>query len=164
MTLAMRTDVIDQALDMALHPASDCLVSIASASMILCLAQSPKAHSYIVRKEVVEKMLKMCELKHKMINEQSSQSHQGKKENPMAVIALKYVILPDSFLFFAPPQPTHPPTHPLPSPPHTQYTHVIFDPRVASDSLMRLYNKDRERTEHCLNNTDVNIDRKYNTE
>lgn len=98
MPLAKRTDVIDQALDMALHPASDCLVSIASASMILCLSQSPEAHSYIVRKEVIEKMLEMCEQKHKIINEQSSQSHQGKKENPMAVIALKYVTNPLLFL------------------------------------------------------------------
>ena len=88
----MRADVIDQALNMALHPALDCFVSIASASMILCLTQSPKAHTYIIRKEVMEKMLEMCELKHKMINEQLSQSHQGRKESLMAVNALKYVI------------------------------------------------------------------------
>ena len=101
--LSMRTDVIDQTLGIALHPAYDSKTAIVSASMILCLVQSPEAHVYIARKEVVENMLEMCELKHKMVDEPSSQSQQGEKEDPMAVNALKYVTL--SLLSSPPPTP-----------------------------------------------------------
>ena len=94
MPLAMRTDVIDQTLAIAVHPAYDCKTAIVSASMILCLAQSLEAHTYIARKEVIENMLQMCELKQKIVSEQLSQSYQGEKEDPMAVNALKYVIIP----------------------------------------------------------------------
>jgi hypothetical protein len=87
----MRTDVVDQTLAIAMHPSYDCKTAIVSASMILCLAQSPGAHAYIAKKEVIESMLKICELKQKMVSEQqSSGSFQGEKEDPMAVNALKY--------------------------------------------------------------------------
>ena len=99
----MRTDVIDQTLAIAMHPAYDCKTAIVSASMILCLAQSPGAHAYIARKEVIENMLQMCELKQKTVSDQqSSKSYQGEKEVPMAVNALKYeniIILLLSFFF-----------------------------------------------------------------
>ena len=84
----MRADVIEQALAIAMHPDSDCDTAIVSASMILGISQSPETHVYIIRKEVMEKMFEMCELKCKTISEQS---HQRKKEDPMAATALKYV-------------------------------------------------------------------------
>ena len=86
--LAMRTDVIDQTLAIAMHPAYDCKTAIVSVSMILCLAQSPGTHAYIGRKEVVEHLLQMCEMKEKIVSEQQP-SKQGEKEDPMAVNALK---------------------------------------------------------------------------
>ena len=89
--LAMKTDVIDQVLAIALHPAYGCKMAYVSASILLNLSQSTKAHTYIVRREVVEKMLEMCELKERMVSEQSSQSRQGEKDDPIAVNALKYV-------------------------------------------------------------------------
>ena len=97
MPLAMRTDVIDQTLAIAMHPAYDCKTAIVSMSMILCLAQSPEAHTYIARKEIVENVVEMCEQKQKIVSEQSSdssQSQQRKKEDPMVVNALKYVTIP----------------------------------------------------------------------
>ena len=86
MPLAKRTDIIDQILAMALHPASDCDTAIMTASIILNIAQSPEAHTYVAWKEVMEKMLETCELKQKMLNELSQQ---GKKEDPMNINALK---------------------------------------------------------------------------
>jgi hypothetical protein len=94
--LAMKTDVIDQILAIALHPAYGCTMAYVSASIFLNLTQSPEAHTYIVRREVIEKLFEMCELKHKMVSEQTSRSRQGEKDDPIAVIALKYV------LFFLP--------------------------------------------------------------
>jgi hypothetical protein len=62
--LAKRTDVVDQILAMALHPAyADCKTAIESVETILNLTQSPEIHAYIIRKEVLEKVLKICELK-----------------------------------------------------------------------------------------------------
>lgn len=97
----MRADVVDQTLAIAMHPAYDCKTAIVSASMILCLTQSPGVHAYIAQKEVIENMLKMCELKQKMISEQqSSKSFRGEKEDTMAVNALKYNNNPSPLLFF----------------------------------------------------------------
>ena len=84
----MRTDVTDQILGIAMHPAYDCKTAIVSASMILCLAQSLDAHKYIVRKEVVENMLEMCEMKQKMVNDEPREGG-GAKEEQIAVYALK---------------------------------------------------------------------------
>ena len=94
MPLAMKTDVIDQTLAIAVHPTYDCNTAIVSMIMILNLTQSPEAHIYIARKEVVEKMLEICEQKQKLVTEHGSQSQQGTKEDPMAVTALKYVTIP----------------------------------------------------------------------
>ena len=91
--IAMRTDVIDQALAMALHSAYDCKVAIVSVTMILCLAQSTESHIYVGRKEIVENMLKACEQKQKIVSEQSLQPQQRKKEDPVVISALKYVII-----------------------------------------------------------------------
>ena len=102
MSLAMKSDVMDQTLAIALNPAYDCKMAYVSASIFLNLTQSPEAHAYIVKREIIEKLLEMCELKHKMVSEQSSQSRQGEKDDPIAVIALKYVPL------FFPPLRVHP--------------------------------------------------------
>ena len=62
--LAKRTDVVDQILAMALHPAyADCKTAIESVETILNLTQSPETHTYIVRREVLEKLLEICMLK-----------------------------------------------------------------------------------------------------
>ena len=81
----MRTDVIDQTLAMALHPAYDCEAANFSVGTILNLSQSPKTHPYIVSREVVEKMLEICEQRHKMLSQQASLFQQEKK---MEVTAL----------------------------------------------------------------------------
>lgn len=86
--LAMRIDVIHQVLAIALHPAYDCTTAIVSVTMILNLTQSPEAHTYIVQKEIVEKMLEICEKKQKIVSECASQSQQG---DSIAVSTLKYV-------------------------------------------------------------------------
>ena len=91
--LAKRTDVIDQILAMALHPVYDCDVAKDSMDIILNLTQSPETHNYIVTRDVVEKMLEICKQRSKMVNEQSSKTHQGEKNNLMLVNALKYVAL-----------------------------------------------------------------------
>ena len=90
----MRTDVINQALAIAMQPLPDCETATSSAAMIQCITQTPEVHTYIVREEVVQNMLKVCELKQKMVSEQSLQSQQEEKEDPMAVNALKYVRIP----------------------------------------------------------------------
>ena len=84
----MKTDVIDQVLAIALHPAYDCDTAKVSVELILNLTQSPETHTYIIRREVVETLLEVCEKRHKMINLQSSQTHQRKKEDPMMVNVL----------------------------------------------------------------------------
>ena len=87
--LAMRTDVVDQMLAMALHPAYDCKMAVVSVTTIQSLTQSLEAHVYIARTEVVENMLEVCEQKRKIISEQSLQYQQRKKEDPAVVNALK---------------------------------------------------------------------------
>ena len=79
MPLAMRMDVINQILDIALHPAYDCYTAKLSMDTILHLTQSPESHTYIVREEIVEKMLEICEQRHKMVYHQSSQTWQEVK-------------------------------------------------------------------------------------
>ena len=87
--LAMKTDVINQALAIGLHPAYDWYTARVSVELLLNLAQSPETHTYIVRKEVVESMFEICKQRHKMINRQSSLSHRRKKG---VVNVLKYVV------------------------------------------------------------------------
>ena len=88
----MKTDVIDQVLVIALHPAYDCDIAKVSVELILNLTQSPETHAYIIRREVVERLLEICEKRHKMVNLQSSQSRQKKKEDPVMVNVLRYVL------------------------------------------------------------------------
>ena len=85
----MRTDVIDQTLAMALHPVYDCKLAKVSVELILNLTQSPEVHVYVARKGVIENMLEICEYKHKIVSNQSLQSQQRKKEDPVAVDCLK---------------------------------------------------------------------------
>ena len=87
--LAMRTDVIDQTLAIALHPTYACETAKVSVDVILNLAQSPETHTYIVRREVVQSMLEICEQRHKIINQRSLWNQQRKKEDPMVVSVLK---------------------------------------------------------------------------
>ena len=85
----MRTDVIDQILAMALHPAYDCKRAKVLMEMIFDLAQSPETHIYIIQREGLEKMLEICEKRCKMVIKQQSQ--QKKKEDLMKINILKYV-------------------------------------------------------------------------
>ena len=87
----MRSDIIDQALAIAMQPTYTCYTAKVTAAMIQCLTQTRETHAYVFRKEVVESMLKICEQRNKMINQQPSQSPQGKMEDTMMVNALKYV-------------------------------------------------------------------------
>ena len=66
----MRTDVIDQILIIACCLEYKVLVPIVSANMMMCLAQSPGAHPYLVRSEVIENLLKIITLWQKLIIEQ----------------------------------------------------------------------------------------------
>ena len=93
MPLAMRTDVIDQILAIALHPAYDCDTAIASVTTIQSIVQSPEAHVFITWKEAVENMLEMREQKQKIVSERSSEFQQRKQEDPMVINALKYVLM-----------------------------------------------------------------------
>ena len=86
--LARRTYFIDQVLAIALHPAYDYENAEMSLYVILNLVQSPEAHTFIVRREVMEKMLEICEQRHKMVNQQTQH---GKKENVMVISVLRYV-------------------------------------------------------------------------
>jgi hypothetical protein len=87
----MRTDVIDQILVMALHPAYGLETAKMSVSVIINIAQSPEAHTYIVREEVMEKMLEICEQKEKKVNEKSLHGQGENEDDLMAVKVLKYV-------------------------------------------------------------------------
>ena len=93
MPLTMRTDVIDQILAICVHPAYDCYKAKVSVEVILNLTQSPETHAYIVGREVVQKMLDICEQKQKIVSKQSSHTQQGKKDL-MTVNLLKYVTIP----------------------------------------------------------------------
>ena len=66
----MRTDVIDQTLAMASCSDDDFHVSLVSVNMVMCLAQSPGAHAYLVRKKVVEDLLKICALREMVSSKQ----------------------------------------------------------------------------------------------
>ena len=84
----MKTDVIDQTLAIAMHPSYDCYTAKVSVDVIINLTQSPKTHTYIIRREVVENMLKVCEWRQKMISQQSLWAQQRKKDT-MVVNLLK---------------------------------------------------------------------------
>jgi NifU-like protein involved in Fe-S cluster formation len=88
--LAKRADVIDQVLEMALHPGYGCMIPLMSASIMIGLTQSPEAHAFITWKDVAEKMIEICKLRYRMVSDerQSSESQQG-KEDPMVVNDLK---------------------------------------------------------------------------
>ena len=81
--------MIDQTMGIALHPSYDCKTAIVSASLILCITQTPEAHPYLAKSEIVESMLEMCDLKHEMVIERETRSTQGESEDPMAVYALQ---------------------------------------------------------------------------
>ena len=85
MPLAMRTDVIDQILAMACCSDYKVLVTIVSVNMIMCLAQCPTTHPYLVRSEVIEDLLKVCTLRQKLDNEQPL----AEREDPVAFKALQ---------------------------------------------------------------------------
>ena len=101
--LAMETDVIEQILAIALHPAYDCYTAKVSVETILNLTQCPETHAHILRKEYLEIVLEICEQRHRMISQPSAQTLQGRKEDPMVINALKYVSVhvasPILFLF-----------------------------------------------------------------
>ena len=91
MPLAIRPGAIDQALAIAMHPAYDCETARVSVRIIVNLAHSPETHSYIVTREIAEKLFEVCDQRQKMIIQQSTLSQQRKKEDPMIVNVLKYV-------------------------------------------------------------------------
>ena len=93
LSIAMRSDVIDQILAMALYPAYNDQVAIVSLVTIQCLTQSPSAHIYITQRKVIENVLKIIEQKHKTVSQQPLQSQQDSKEKYLMVIGLKYVKL-----------------------------------------------------------------------
>ena len=90
--LAMKKDVINQTLAIALHPTYDCNTAIVAVTMFLNLTQSPEAHVHLAKKETVERMLEICEQKQKM------STQQGTKEDPMAINALRYIAIPSCTL------------------------------------------------------------------
>ena len=69
-----------------MYPNCDLSVPV---TVMLNLSQTPEAHSHIVRKEILEKMLEMCDPKQQDNNEQLSQSQQEEKEDPMKAYLLK---------------------------------------------------------------------------
>ena len=95
MPIAMRADIVDQTLAIALHPYCECRTAMVSVNVILNLIQSPETHVSIVRKEVVEKMLEI----QKMFDEQSLA--QSSSEDQMEISALKYVAIIAPFSAFS---------------------------------------------------------------
>ena len=87
MPIAMRAEVIDQTLAVALHPYCECRTAMVSVNVILNLIQSPETHVSIVREEVVEKMLEIQKIFDEQLSAQSS------SEDRMGVSALKYVAI-----------------------------------------------------------------------
>ena len=85
MPLTMRTDVSDQVLALACCPRYKALVALVSVNMIVCLAQSPGAHPYLVKTEVIEDLLKIHTVRQKLDNEQPL----AEKEDPRAFKALQ---------------------------------------------------------------------------
>ena len=100
--LAMGMNIINQILSIALSPACNCYTAKVSVEIILNLTQSPEAHAYIARSEVVENLLEICEQRHKIIDQQLAQGQQINKEDPMVVNVLKYVTIPSPFSFHSP--------------------------------------------------------------
>ena len=119
--LAMRTDVIDQILAIAMHPAYDCNTAAVSVAMIQCLTQSPEAHVYIARKEAVENMLQMCELRQKMVSDEQSLAQEAEKEHAVMINTLKYVAIS---VWFSPPLTCSPPLS-SPTPSLSTYMYVV---------------------------------------
>ena len=74
-----------------MHPAYDIETAKMSVSVIINITQSPETHAYIVRKEVMEKMLEICEQKEKVANEKSLHQQGENEDGLMAVKVLKYV-------------------------------------------------------------------------
>ena len=94
MPLAMRTDVIDQILAIAMHPAYDCETAAMSVGIIVNLAHSPVTHPYIVTREIAENLLEVCDQRHKMVLiQQPIVTQDGREEDPMVVMVLKYVVV-----------------------------------------------------------------------
>ena len=92
--LAMKPLVIDRILEMSMHPSCNCEEAQEQMAILVYLTQSPKAHRFIVRRDVVKNMLEVCELKQKMVcSELQSSQPQQAKEDPMEINALKYVIV-----------------------------------------------------------------------
>ena len=85
MPIAARTDVVDQILAIACHSDYSVIAPIVSVNMIMCLAQSPGAHPYLVRTEVIEDLLKIHTLREKLVVKRPPK----KKENPAAFKALQ---------------------------------------------------------------------------
>ena len=83
--IAMRADVIDQILAIAYHSDYIIIAPILSVNMIMNLAQSPGAHPYLVRTEVIEDLLKIHTVREKLAVERPPE----KKENPAAFKALQ---------------------------------------------------------------------------
>ena len=83
MPIAMRAEVIDQTLAVALHPQCECRTAMVSVNVILNLIHSPEIHVSIVRKEVVEKVLEIQKIFDEQLSAQSS------SEDRMGVSVLK---------------------------------------------------------------------------
>ena len=65
----MRADVVDQILAIACHSGYIIIAPILSVNMIMNLAQSPGAHPYLVRTEVIEDLLKIHTVREKLVVE-----------------------------------------------------------------------------------------------
>ena len=87
MLIAMRADVFDQMLAVALHPLCECNTAMVSVNVIENLTKSPETHVSIVREEVVEKMLKIQKTFDEQLSAQSS------SEDRMEISVLKYVAI-----------------------------------------------------------------------
>ena len=93
MPLAIRSDVIDQILAIAMHPVYYCITAKVLVEIIVNLAHSPETHPYIVTREIAEKLLEVCDQRHKMVIQWSTLSQQRRKEDPMIVSVLKYAVI-----------------------------------------------------------------------
>ena len=92
--LAMRKDVIDQILEIAMHPGYRCMVAVMSVGIIVNLAHSPETHPYIITREIAEKLLKVYDQRQKMILiQQPIVTQKGREEDTMVVSVLKYVVV-----------------------------------------------------------------------
>ena len=87
--LAMRSDAIDQMISLAFMPITVVNTAELLALFILNLAQSPQTHPHLVKPTIVEGLLDVCDLKCKLISEQSPMQGQAHQEDPMAAKALQ---------------------------------------------------------------------------